>query len=203
MPIAQLSDVISALPGVAGVPDGDLLVLRDRAEVAVARYLRIRHDAGSSPSLDSSSRTVYLDGPRPDDVRVLNLWRALGLPVTAVSAVDEDLVGDRAYSSAVSSSDYELVDGVTLEILPAASHGWASTRRSVRVACTAGYSTTDPPEDLLDAILLTVRAAWEEQAGLAGQGVDPDTDALRVRVRVPAVARDLLSDMRCLADLAG
>lgn len=203
MPLLTLSDMRGALPAAKALSDDDLSRYRLRVEVAVARYLGVWHDAASTPTLDSGAYTVYLDGPMDEHHARLDLWSALGLPVSAVSAVAEDDVGDRTYSYSVSSDDYELVDGRTLELVPSGGHSWARGRRVIQVTCTAGYSTTAPPEDLVDALLLTWRAMWQERAGRSGQSSNPRADALGVQVRIPPAARDLLDGRRCLAGVAG
>ena len=202
MPLLSIDDIEEALPAVKRLPADTLTRIRDRAEAALAVYLRADTDV-TVPSLVSASRTVYLDGPTDEDSRVLDLWSALGLPVTAVSSVEQDTDGDRAYSTTVSSADYELVDGRTLELLPNASDGWGSGRRYIRVTCTAGYDESSTPDDIVDALVLTVRAHWMERAGRTGQQVEQGADALGVRVRVPAAARELVAWRRNLAGVVG
>lgn len=165
------------------------------AEAQVAKFCGWPRIGSSAPSMESATRTLYLDGPRLADSAELALpvW-----PVSSVTTVHQSVTEVWDSASLVASSAYTLLPEFgRIRLLPTANAAWYAGRRQIRVVFVAGWTSesvqTEP--DLVDAIArlaahtLTVsRGGRQESASRAGGSVQ-----YRSR-RMPADVRQLLVD---------
>lgn len=116
---------------------------------------------GLSPTMESASYTLYVDGPGGRD-----LYLPVQ-PVTAVSSIYDDSTLDFTSSNyLVSSSDYTLVtqqDGHAIVRLKSTSSWgiWRDGKGNIKAAVTAGFSTI--PEDLKRLCAMAVRHAYDQR----------------------------------------
>mgnify|MGYP001562733235 CR=1 FL=1 len=126
---------------------------------------------GVVPTMESASRTLYLDGPGGRDLR-LPTW-----PLTAITSIYDSPDRDYGSEDLVAAGDYTLVDGdhglVVLDV--DAAHGaWTTGRMAIKATVTAGFSTV--PVDLVHLACLATKAAWDlrrnqGKSSLSQQGV--------------------------------
>ena len=142
MALVSVATVKEYLPEVTGSgADSDLTNLIVRAESEIARYLGFPlFDGGSLPQLDSSTYTVYLDGPMYTDSSVLQLPFK---PVTAITSVHSDPNREYLSQHAIESSEYDLdVYNARLILKPKdATQGFDRGYRAIKVVLTGGYAS--------------------------------------------------------------
>jgi hypothetical protein len=108
--------------------------------------------AGAQATAESSSYTLYLDGPGGRELYIPVY------PVTAIASIYDSVDRRYAASDLVSSSDYTLIEGQhgLVELDWDAQHGaWSTARRAIKVTCTAGWSTI--PDPIKQAAKLAVK----------------------------------------------
>lgn len=147
------------LPDLTGTgEDSALDVVIARAGEILARWCGVPPaTAGATPTLESASYTRYYDPSRAVHAGALRL----GIyPVTAVASVYDDPDESYGSSTEVTTDDYRLVGDIgTIRLKPTGSHAWSTTgARAIKVAFTAGYSSTPP--QLAHACALLVRDLW-------------------------------------------
>lgn len=167
MPLVSAATLREYLPEITGTDaDTELNNLIKRVESSIANYLGfIPSDSSNSAVLDSSTYTVYLDGPMKFDGQVLQLPIRPLVSVTTVHS-DPDLV--YGSSTLISDSDYHLdKENSRIIINPTAPASYDTGFRNIKVVFVAGFDNTDPPNDLVHAICLL---AAGQQRSKQGQG---------------------------------
>lgn len=136
-----------------------------------------------------SARTLYFDGP-PAHVDRWQLW--LPVDVLAVTTLKLDLDGDRTYETTLSGSDYELVSlredqqapYNRIDLKPRGARTvWPSTRRSIELVATCGYSDETEPSGTLAEDLDASETAVDMTAGhglTGGETIKADSEEMYV-----------------------
>lgn len=182
------------LPNITGsTEDTTLSTLISRAGAMLAAACGYpAASVGGTPSMESTSYTLRLDGPGGTRLRL-----PVG-PVTAVSSVydDPDLVFGA--STLLASTDYELDSVVgALRLLPAGVHGtWSTGEGVIKVTLTAGYVTV--PEDLKHAAGLMVRHLFRgrREAGVESVSAGPSSVSPTTRGALPSEVRQAIQPFR-------
>ena len=143
------------LPEITGTAaDSDLTSLIDRVESAIARWLGFPiSDSGTTPSLDASTYTLYLDGPMNTDAYVLPLPVR---PLVSITSIHTDPNRSYGSSTEIDSSTWVLDKQNSRVILKpeTATLVFDYGFRAIKVVCSAGYNTSNPPQDLIMAICI-------------------------------------------------
>ena len=132
--------------------DTELGNLLDRVEKGIANYLGFPWlDSALSPTLESSTYTLYVDSPLSSDIYTLQLPIA---PVTAVASIYADASRQYDASTLIDSTTYdlEIATGRIILKVPLVSRNFSIGKRSNKVTCTAGFSAGTIPSDLTHAI---------------------------------------------------
>tara|TARA_R100001443_G_scaffold64775_1_gene74207 strand:+ start:1560 stop:2168 length:609 start_codon:yes stop_codon:yes gene_type:complete len=155
-----LKTYIPELTGGTGA-DSALTSLIDRCETQIARFLGFGYQ-DTAPSLDQTTRTLYVDAPMSTNSMVLQLPIK---PLISVASVHTD--PDRVYGSdtLLDPSEYELDLPNSRIILKTnvATRGFYSSYRSNKIVCDLGY-TSSPPNDLIHAICIMASQAQRAKA---------------------------------------
>ena len=122
---------------------------------------------GAEKTLEDSTYTLYIDGPDPDDPRVLNL----GIyPVVSVTSIHADAVRDYGSDTLVDSGDYTLFGAEGLvELTSTASSAWASGPRANKAVIVAGWATV--PALIKHACGLQVAHWWKNRPTIGVRSV--------------------------------
>ena len=186
------------LPEISGTDaDTELNNLISRVESSIASYLGfVPPDNSNSAKLDSSTYTVFLDGPMKFDADVLQLPFKPCVSVTSIHS-DPDLV--YGSSTLISDSEYH-IDLLNSRVIlnSTASSLFDSGFRNIKVVFVAGFDTSDPPSDLVHAICLL---AAGQQRSKQGQGYTNlnarnTTVGFVSRTAIPKEIKQLLSGYR-------
>lgn len=140
--------------------DTDLETLIGRVGKVIAGYLGYPPPSvGASPTLESTTHTLYLTGDGGRDL-------PLGLyPVTAITSVQDDPTRQHDGSSyLISSSNYAIQEGRALRLTHSSGLTWSSTRGGIKVVCTAGY--TSIPEVIQEVCCEEVALRWRRRKQL-------------------------------------
>ncbi len=169
MALITAAEAREAIPSLTGTGEDTLLAtLITAVGAAFARYLRYPEaSAGAEATLESTSYTLYLDGPGGRDLTV-PVW-----PLTAVSTIEDD--PELTYDGStylVPATDYAIADGrrglVRLDVDSTWGH-WSTANEAVKIVCTAGWSTV--PAGIKAAAKLAVRHLWDLRARQGRQSV--------------------------------
>ncbi len=150
--------------------------------------------AGGSPTLESTSYTEFLDGPGGRELRVPVY------PLTAIASIYDDPAWTWGAADLVASGDYAISDGRTGLVLlgETSTHGtWSRSRRSIKIAFTAGFATI--PGDIKRAAAIAVRTLWDlrrQQGKESVSGGGNISLSLREEEAVVAIARQMLAHRR-------
>lgn len=147
--------------------------------------------AGGASTMESTSYTLYLDGPGGQTLR-LPIW-----PVSAFTSIYDDPDRDYNADDLVASSDYDTDGEQGLVILkPSAAHGaWSRSYRAIKATITAGYTTV--PDDVKLAACLMVRHLWDLKHTQGRQSVNQGEQTAQLREEtLPAAVRELLGPYR-------
>jgi len=150
MSIVSASTLRDYLPEIGSATGADTALdkIIKRAEERIARWLGF---PGTSPVLDLTATTLYIDGPTNTDSNVLQLPVK---PMVSLSSVHSD--ENQVYESSTEINTANLIldlEWSRLIIKPTAStRGFISAPRANKVVATFGYSPLTPPDDLIHAI---------------------------------------------------
>lgn len=140
--------------------DTDLDTLIARVGAQIAAYLGYPPaSVGATPTLESTSRTLYLTGRGGRDL-------SLGLyPVTAITSVQDDptLTFDGS-TYLISSGDYSIHEGAVLRLDYDSGLAWSTTPGGIKVVCTAGY--TSIPSTIQEVCAEEVALRWRRRKQL-------------------------------------
>ncbi len=148
-------------PGLTGTGEDTLLAsFVARADGLMAGYCGFPRPAASQArTLEAATYVSYLDGPRLDEPRILDLPV---YPVVSVTSVYLDASWDYGAAALLDPSEYELVAATGELYLPGSSaHGWIAAARAQKVTYVAGYSTAPP--DLVAITALAVRHLLDQR----------------------------------------
>jgi len=183
------------IPSLTGdTRDADLDVIIARVVAALASWCGWPPAVYSgSPSFETATYTVYLDGPVDDAVREIQLPVC---PVQSITTIHDD--PDWGYSSTylVASGDYTLEEESGRVLLnPTSGEAWSASRRSIKAVFIAGWDTA--PDDLALALCLGVKHVWDlmPRQGKESTTAQGKTDSYRVE-NWPAVIRQLMTRFR-------
>lgn len=200
MSIVSLSSFKEYLPEIQGDgSDTELQNILDRVESLIANYLGFPSlydaDSGStiSPTLGSTTYTIYVDNPFYDNPMALYLPIK---PVTSITSWHSDV--ERLYGSdtAISSDQYDLDNsGGKLYLKSTSTSTIESGVRANKIVCTAGFVSV--PRDLEHAICVY---ASTMQRAKSTQGKDSTTQRdVTVKISpktLPQEVKDILNPFR-------
>lgn len=150
---AQVRD--AGLPQISSTGEDTLLgTLIGQAEESIARWLLLPRADSGGYRLDTSTYTLFVDGPHPfrADELVLPVR-----PLVTITSVHRTETRTYDASTLVSASDYEadLQRGVLVAAF--GSVGWYSAYRAQKVICTAGLGASGSgPGSVIAAVALQV-----------------------------------------------
>ena len=143
------------LPEIQGTgADSDLSSLIIRVESAIATWLGFPiADSSSSPSLDSATFTIYLDGPAYSDPLVLNIPLR---PLVSITSIHSDPNQEYDSNSLIDASTYsiDLKLGRVFLSPTNATDGFDRAFRALKVIAVAGYATATTPSPIIHAICI-------------------------------------------------
>jgi hypothetical protein len=202
MALVSATTLKQYLPEITGTDaDTELNALIGRIESFIARFLGFpTADSGNFPVLDSSTYTVYLDGTTGWSSLVLQMTIN---PVTAITSVHSD--PDRVYGSdtLVAASEYEL-DSVNSRIIlkSTATTAFDNAFRAIKVICTAGYSTANPPDDLVHAICIFASMTWRNRNNWSRDSITQRGSTINLSPKqMPLEVRQIIYPLRSSAML--
>ena len=194
MAITTVSLLKEYLPEISGASlDTELTRMIARTEVAIARYLGFpTSDTGTAPSLDQSTYTLYLNGPKFTDVQVLQLPIT---PVVSITSVHSDVNLAYTADTLITASTYELnkAQGQVYLLPDKATTGFDRGFRAIKVICSAGYSVANPPEDLVHAVLVWCSTLQRAKANQGKDSVTQRNSTVKLSPRqMPTEVRELV-----------
>ena len=152
MSLTSVSVLKEYLPEIQGSSiDADLTSLIARVEGFIAQYLgfSLSH-AATSYTLDTATYTLYVDSPMFELEYVL---QSPIKPIVSITSIHSDT--NRVYGSAteIEGSQYEIDKELGRIMLKDTSPDSFDTGfRAVKIVGTFGFSTSNPPSDLVHAI---------------------------------------------------
>ena len=157
--------------------------------------------AGGASSMESSASHILYNGLGGYvDVISPRFLRSKVWPVTAISSIYDDVT--EAYATAITSTNYAIVDGNAGLIGYTASSGAAWLKpsspsvRNIKATLTCGWSTV--PTDVQEAAVLMLHHWWELRHTQGRQNVATaaGTSAGLREETMPAAVRQLLAPYR-------
>lgn len=155
MALITAAQVREHYPAIVGTGEDTLLdTLISRADALLAGYCGFpAYDGGNVKTLEDQTYTLYIDAPRFDDPRCLDLRIR---PVVSVTSACVDSSWDYASSDDVVAGDMVLDSRRgTLWLRSDASSSWADAPRANKIVVVAGFPTTPP--DIVAAAAMLVR----------------------------------------------
>mgnify|MGYP003674181272 FL=1 len=193
--VATLREYLPEI-GSSTAADTELTALILRVETFIARWLGYPPPSSSSdtPTLNSSTYVLYLDGPLKDDRLVLQLPVK---PISALNSIHSDT--ERRYESSslltLSNIDIDAVNG-RLIIKPWTSTAFDSGYRSLKVNVTAGYDGT-PPTDLVHAICVWCSQLHRQKQNQGKEQISQQGSSVRLSMKsMPSEVKEILYKFR-------
>ena len=189
---ANVKDYIPELSGTGA--DSVLTTIIGRVETQFARFLGLPRADSGIYTLDSTTYTVYIDGPMYGDPDVLELPVR---PVSAVASVHSDV--DRAYGSdkLIAASQYEL-DTIYARVIlkpDTATQTFESGFRANKVVCTGGFSAA--PDDLAHAICYQCALIFRARPNIGSDSISQRQASIKLkRVLIEDEVKEILFDYR-------
>jgi hypothetical protein len=165
-----------------------------RVESALAAWCGWPPSTSSgSPTFETATYTIYLDGPREGYPMEIQLPVC---PVQSITTVHDD--PDWGYSSTylVASGDYVLdEDNGRVLLTPSSGESWSTSRRAIKAVFVAGWTTA--PADLEHALCLAVAHVWSviPRQGKQSATAQGRTDAYSPETW-PSIVRQAMSRFR-------
>lgn len=191
MPVMSAATVRAQLTGALSGDDTLIGTLIDRADAALAEWLRLpRPDAGTR-TLGAATYTTY-PGPLSIDPAEPLVLLVPVRPVISVTSVHIDPARSYGAATAVDAADRDLdADNGVIILRESAGTGWSSALRANKVVVSAGWATLPGP--LAQALVMQV-GHWLAHTRSAGRLTLDDGQS-----RVDLTALDLLPEVRALA----
>ncbi len=152
MPLLVPADVMDRHVPEATGPEAEARLQRAiaAAESQAAAYCGWLGVGLGARSLESTTRTYYLDAPAPWDVRELQLP---AFPVASVTSIHDDTLEAYGASTLVDSGDYTLIGAEgRVRLTGTATHTWSTATRAIKVVCVAGWTPATAEDALLEAL---------------------------------------------------
>ena len=195
--VATLKEYLPEIQGSAA--DTELTNIIARTEASIARYLGfpvITSGGAYQSTLDSSSYTVYLDGPDFSDNYVLNLPVR---PVTAVASIHSDVNQEYGSDTLIDASTYTLdvYLGRVYLSLTNATDTFDFGHRAIKVTCTAGWTTSTAPPDLVHSICVWASQLHRNKPVQGRETISQRAGSVNVSPKImPVEVRQILNPMR-------
>ena len=194
--VAYLKEYLPELTGSS--LDTELTRMILRTEAAIARYLGFPlYDSGTSPTLDQNTYTLYLDGPKYTQSTVIQLPIK---PLVSVTSVHSDVNLKYGSATLIPSASYEIdKQNSRIYLIPedmtlAFDRGY----RALKVICSAGYNTSTPPDDLVQAILVWCSALQRQKASQGKDSITQRGSTVKLSPRhMPTEVRELIKPFMC------
>jgi hypothetical protein len=134
--------------------DSDLTALIERVESAIANWLNypfFYNGAKYGSFLDLYTYTLYFDGPDPKYPYMLDLNLK---PVHSITSIHSDPYQEYEANTLIDATTYSLdvLKGQVRLKTKVAVDVFDKGDRSIKVVCSAGYTTNTAPSDLVHAI---------------------------------------------------
>jgi hypothetical protein len=191
MPVISAATVRAQLTGAVSGDDTLIGTLVDRADAALAEWMRFPLPDAGTRTLGAATYTLYpgLMGIDPSDPLVMLLPVR---PVISVTSVYIDPERSYGAATAVASGDRDLDTVLGAIVLrDSAGTGWSTALRANKVTVSAGWATL--PGSLAQALVMQV-GHWLAHTRTAGRLTIDDGQS-----RVDLTALDLLPEVRSLA----
>lgn len=191
MPVITAATVRAQLTGAVSGDDTLIGTLIDRADSAIAEWLRFPVPDAGTRTLGAATYTAY-PGPLSIDPADPLVLMVPVRPVISVTSVHIDPARSYGAATAVDSADRDLDGAAGLVILrESAGTGWSTALRANKVVISAGWATLPGP--LAQALVMQV-GHWLAHTRSAGRLTLDDGQS-----RVDLTALDLLPEVRALA----
>lgn len=191
MPVMSAATVRAQLTGAVSADDTLIGTLVDRADAALAEWLRFPVPDAGTRTLGAATYTLYPGALSIDPADPLVIVLPVR-PVISVSSVYIDPERSYGAATAVASGDRDLDGAMGAIILrDSAGTGWSTALRANKVTVSAGWATLPGP--LAQALVMQV-AHWLAHTRSAGRLTLDDGQS-----RVDLTALDLLPEVRALA----
>jgi len=179
MPLVTAATVKGYIPELSGSgADAIITSIISRVETQFSQFLGFPRADSNVYTLDSTTYTLYLDGPMYSDSEVLVLPIK---PVTAITSVHSDV--DRVYgsSSLIAASEYELdiVSGRVILKPNQATQVFDNSFRAIKVICTAGF--TSAPADLEHAICYQSALIFRGRSNIGNESINQRQASVRLK----------------------
>ena len=195
--VANLKEYLPEISGAAA--DTELTNIISRTETAIARHLGFPIDTvggAYTPTLESTSYTLYLDGPDYSDPYTLNLPVR---PVTAIASIYSD--PNQVYGSDklidASTYTFDIYLGRVYLSLINATKVFDFGKRAIKVTCTAGWSSATAPPDLIHSICVWASQLHRNKPAQGRENISQRTGSITVSPKImPPECKELLNPMR-------
>lgn len=149
--------------------DPRLEALIAAADTLIAMWALFPAASSGLPTLEEASYVQFRNGPSGDDPERIDLRLR---PIVAISSVLQDINGDWTYTQElVQNTDFTLAgaNSGSLYRIPTSEYTWLRGRRTIRIACTAGYDVG--ASALLTLCIAMQVAYWWSTPGSTAPGV--------------------------------
>ena len=194
MALVSVTYLKEYLPEISGSSlDTELGRMIDRTSCSIARYIGFPvFDSGTEPTLDQNTYTLHLNGPLYSDTQVIQLPIK---PLVSVASIHSDVNLVYGSDTLIPSASYELdTQNGRIYLLPqTATLTFDRGYRALKIVCSAGYSTANPPSDLVQAILVWCSALQRAKANQGKDSVTQRNSTVKLSPRhMPTEVRELI-----------
>lgn len=200
MALASVANLKEYLPEIQGsAADAELTSIIARTEAAIARFLGfpvLTVGSAYQSTLDSSTYTLYLDGPSFTDSYVLELPVR---PVTTITSIHSDPNQEYGSDTLIAASTYSLdiyLGKVYLSLINATST-FDRGSRAIKVICAAGWTSSTAPPDLIHAICVWASQLHRNKPAQGRENISQRTGSVTVSPKtMPEEVKQILYPMR-------
>lgn len=200
MALASVANLKEYLPEIQGsAADAELTSIISRTEAAIARFLGfpvLTVGSAYQSTLDSSTYTLYLDGPSFTDSYVLELPVR---PVTTITSIHSDPNQEYGSDTLIDASTYSLdiyLGKVYLSLINATST-FDRGHRAIKVICAAGWTSATAPPDLIHAICVWASQLQRNKPAQGRENISQRTGSVTVSPKtMPEEVKQILYPMR-------
>ena len=204
MAVVSLSTFKEYLPELSGSTgaDTELTNFLARVESAVARYIGFpgwtgdSGDANQNPVLDSTTYTLYVDGPTNYDRYTLQLPIA---PIVSITSIHSDINRQYLASSLVDGSTYTFNSELGRVYLDpnTATNIFDDGYRSNKIILVAGYTSGTAPTDLVHAICVWASQLHRNKATQGKESISQSNSTVRISPKkMPEEVREYINYLR-------
>ena len=195
MALVTAATVKGYIPELSGSgADAIITSIISRVETQFSQFLGFPRADSNVYTLDSTTYTLYLDGPMFSDAEVLVLPVK---PVTAITSIHSDVERVYGSSSLIAASEYELdvVNGRVILKPNQATQVFDNSFRAIKVVCTAGF--TSAPADLEHAICYQSALVFRGRSNIGQTSISQRQASVRLkRMMIEDEVKEILFNYR-------